>query len=102
MTSFALPLRSAPGVFFIFLFYFNYLVPVWALPPGVYAIINNVFSHEDEALVITFNGINEPVTVTVWTDDPAQHVRVYYVVHLIYIYYICSGLLRTTTRGPNL
>ncbi|OAX32154.1 hypothetical protein K503DRAFT_870302 [Rhizopogon vinicolor AM-OR11-026] len=73
MTSFALPLRSAPGVFFIFLFYFNYLVPIWALPPGVYAIINNVFSHEDEALVITFNGINEPVTVTVWTDDPAQH-----------------------------
>ncbi|OJA18342.1 hypothetical protein AZE42_06209 [Rhizopogon vesiculosus] len=71
--SFALSLRSAPGVLFIYLLFLNCLLSVGALPPGVYAIISNVFSAEDEALVITYNGVNQPVTVTVWTDNPTQH-----------------------------
>ncbi|OJA18337.1 hypothetical protein AZE42_06215 [Rhizopogon vesiculosus] len=83
MTSFALPLRSAPGGFFLFFFLLNCLLSVGALsygrqesdvllPAGVYAIINRVLSPEDERLAITFNGEDETVTVTDWTNDTTQ------------------------------
>ncbi|KAF8638213.1 hypothetical protein AX16_010559 [Volvariella volvacea WC 439] len=40
--------------------------------PGIYVIVNRVLSPYGEQLAITFNGVNQPLTVTARSDSPNQ------------------------------